>query len=122
MIFGQTTIPAGWETYGILGLVITSLLSGLGFLYRDKVKREREIDTRHTTERAEWAQKCREERETITTIHRQAWEEARADTRASNDRLATIVGELTGAIRDLHIDVKARRMEETRREQSGGNS
>lgn len=119
-IFGQVTVPGAWETYGPLGLIVSALLAAMGYLYRDKVTREREIDARHTTERAEWAEKCRAERETITTIHRQAWEEARADTKASNDRLAGVVGELTGAIRDLHIDVKARRMEEQRREKQDG--
>ena len=110
MILAQTI--AGWEVYGPLGLIMATLLSAFGFLYRDKVSRERELDTRHLEERKCWNAACKEERSEIMAVHTKAWEESRADLKEVLTENSRAVNALEIAVRDLHVDVKARRLNE----------
>ena len=120
MIFAQTA--AGWETYGPLGLILASLLGAFGYLYKDKVARERELDTRHTTERSEWRESCKAERTEIMELHRNAWEESRADLKQVLGENSRAVNALESAVRDLHVDVKARRMRDLQDEARDGET
>ena len=99
-----------WEMYGPLGLIVATLLSAMGFLYRDKVTRERELDLKHLKEREDWRKEHREERSEILTIHAKAWEESRADLKESHGQLSKVIGELTAAVQTVHVDMRAARI------------
>lgn len=102
----------GWEMYGPAGLIVATLLGAFGYLYRDKVARERELDDKHYRERKEWAESCKAERTEILTVHAKAWEESRQDTKVVMQENIRAVNALEKAVIDLHIDVKARRLAE----------
>lgn len=110
MIIAQSL--TGWEIYGPLGLIMAALLSAFGYLYKDKVARERELDERHYKERKEWAEGCKAERTEIMTVHAKSWEESRADTKTVMQENIRAVNALEKAVIDLHVDVKARRLAE----------
>lgn len=99
-----------WETYGPLGMIVAALLSAMGFLYRDKVTRERELDAKHLKEREDWRKEHREERSEILTIHAKAWEESRTDLKESHGQLSKVIGELTAAVQTVHVDMRAARL------------
>ena len=107
----------GWETYGPLGLVIATLLGAFSYLYRDKISRERELDERHTSERSEWRTEARQERTEILTMHKSQWEESRGDFKTALTENAKAVSALESAVRDLHIDVKAKRIADLKKDQ-----
>ncbi len=107
VIFAQA---GAWEMYGPLGLIVATLLSAMGFLYRDKVTRERELDAKHLKEREDWRKEHREERSEILTIHAKAWEESRTDLKESHGQLSKVIGELTAAVQTVHVDMRAARL------------
>lgn len=108
MMFAQTAL----ENYGPIGIMASIAIGALGWLYKDKVARERELDARHLEERKCWSQECKAERSEIMALHAKAWEESRADTKAVMAENIKAVNALEKAVIDLHIDVKARRMKE----------
>lgn len=101
-----------FSEYGPWGAALGILATALAWLYKDKVAREREIDTRHMEERKAWNTECRAERTEIMAVHTKAWEESRVDLKEALSNNARAVSALEVAVRDLHVDVKARRLKE----------
>jgi hypothetical protein len=99
----------GWEQHGLAGLVIAALIAAFAYFYRDNAARYREIDNRHTSERAGWLAECRAERAELMAIHSKAWEESRADTRTYLAESTAATRSLDKAVRDLHIEIRTKR-------------
>jgi len=100
---------AAWGQYGPVGLFLAGVLAALGYVYKDGVARDKEARELHSKERAEWTRECKEERQEILHQHHIQWVENRTDVKASQEAVVASVKALEGAIRELHVDLKAAR-------------
>lgn len=89
-----------WADFGLAGLMLFSLFTGMASLIAWLVKHISTVITSHTSERREWRDTAKAEREEITKNHR----EDRKETMEVSKNLTVVVADL----RDVLLEIKAK--------------
>ena len=91
-----------WEDYGIFGLIIGAMFALFVWIIKNHETERRDMRDSHREERLAW-----EQRSDLRLLKQDA------DIQKREDRLESVLRELTQAVRDIHADnIRRRRRED----------